>query len=188
VGLQARRVWRRNRQGLLPAPSLWPDALRPLFWPVVLLSLLAALALAVLLVSGRQPAPAPPPQAVPPTAGEPTTTATQPAPVPPPLELDPLVALLQEQDPLSLIAIARPRQAEGLLELELREGFQSLTPALRLQQAEDWQRRARELGYESLALSNARGELLGRSAVVGTGMIVLDGSSGAWRHEAGAAG
>lgn len=188
VGLQARALWRRNRQGLLPAPSLWPEALRPLFWPVVVLILLTALALPVLVVAGRQTAPASSVSARPvlpagtPPAREPVPTAppaTETAPVAPALELDPLVALLQEQDPLSLIAIARPRPAAGLLELELREGFQALTPAQRLRQAEDWQRRARELGYEFLSLSNAQGELLGRSAVVGNGMIVLDGSSGA---------
>jgi hypothetical protein len=196
VALRSRELWRRNRQGLLPAPRLWPASLRPLFWPLVLLSLLAALGLPLLLVSGRPPAraasvtaraeptPEPPPQEVapipsPPPAGEPTDTARPPEPEPPAVELDPLLALLQEQDPLSLIAIARPRPAAGLLELELRNGFQALTPAQRLRQAEDWQRRARELGYESLALRNGRGEELGRSAVVGEGMIVLDESSGA---------
>jgi len=42
--LQARALWRRNRQGDLRRPGFWPKDLAPLFWPL-------ALALAVGLIS-----------------------------------------------------------------------------------------------------------------------------------------
>jgi len=42
--LQARELWRRNRQGDLRRPGFWPKDLAPLFWPI-------ARALAVVLVS-----------------------------------------------------------------------------------------------------------------------------------------
>ena len=50
--LELWQLWRRNRQGLLPLPALWPQALAAWFWPGVLLLALTAL-LTTLLVLGR---------------------------------------------------------------------------------------------------------------------------------------
>ena len=47
--LQARALWRRNRQGDLRRPGFWPKDLAPLFWP---LALALAGGLLVLLVVG----------------------------------------------------------------------------------------------------------------------------------------
>jgi len=43
LGLQ--ELWRRNGQGDLPRPALWPRDLAPLFWPLLLVVALAALLL-----------------------------------------------------------------------------------------------------------------------------------------------
>lgn len=41
--LALQRLWRRNREGELPLPSLWPRDLAPLFWPLLLSAVLALL-------------------------------------------------------------------------------------------------------------------------------------------------
>jgi len=97
------------------------------------------------------------------------------APEPPPrLELDPLLALLAEQDPQHLIASAHPKPAEGLLVLTMKPTYTDLAAASRGRWAERWQERALELGYERLELVNGRQRLLARAALVGSGMILLD--------------
>lgn len=40
LGLKAREVWRRNRDGLLPVPAFWPRRWTRLFWPLVILAAL----------------------------------------------------------------------------------------------------------------------------------------------------
>lgn len=40
LGLKARELWRRNREGTLPVPPLWPRRWPRLFWPLVLAALL----------------------------------------------------------------------------------------------------------------------------------------------------
>ncbi len=50
--LELWQLWRRNREGLLPLPALWPQALAAWFWPGVLLLALSAL-LTTLLVLGH---------------------------------------------------------------------------------------------------------------------------------------
>ncbi len=52
LGLRARELWRRNRQGALPLPRGWPQALAAGFWPLVLVGALALLGLG--LVSGAR--------------------------------------------------------------------------------------------------------------------------------------
>jgi hypothetical protein len=68
----------------------------------------------------------------------------------------------------------RPRPAESLLELELADAFSQLGFGERQRQAEAWRERSAALGYERLALTDRSGRALGRSALVGGGMIVLD--------------
>lgn len=41
--LSLRRLWRRNREGELPVPQVWPQGLAPLFWPLLLSAALALL-------------------------------------------------------------------------------------------------------------------------------------------------
>lgn len=59
--LQARELWRRNRQGDLRRPSFWPNDLAPLFWP---LALALALGLLTFLVVGGAKLIAPGPSGV----------------------------------------------------------------------------------------------------------------------------
>ena len=59
--LQARGLWRRNRQGDLRRPDFWPADLAPLFWP---LALALALGLLTLLVVGGSKLIAPGPAGV----------------------------------------------------------------------------------------------------------------------------
>lgn len=96
-------------------------------------------------------------------------------PEPPPvLELDPLLALLAEDDPEHLIASAHPEPAEGRLVLTMAPAYAGLAPASRGRWAERWQQRARGLGYERLELVDGQRRLLARGALVGSGMILLD--------------
>ena len=205
--LKLRELWRRNGEGDLSVPGFWPQGLAPLFWPLLLAALLALLlALAgqarrglshrgALPAGGAAtggaaetvvaPAPtAPAPVATPagPTAAPLPGTATAPAtePEPPPaLELDPLLALLAEDDPEHLIASAHPEPAEGRLVLTMAPAYAGLAPASRGRWAERWQERARGLGYERLELVDGQRRLLARGALVGSGMILLDpGTSG----------
>ncbi len=64
--LQARELWRRNRQGDLRRPGVWPADLAPLFWP---LALALAVGLLALLVVGGSKLIAPGPAGVGPPAG-----------------------------------------------------------------------------------------------------------------------
>lgn len=196
--LKLRELWRRNGEGDLSVPGFWPQGLAPLFWPLLLAILLAMMvALAGRIWSGlvhpaRPPvaapstslaAPAPAPAADAPAADAPAEPTAPPipspapvvAPEPPPLlELDPLLALLAEQDPQHLIASAHPEPAKGLLVLTMAPRFAGLAPASRGRWAERWQEHARKLGYERLELVDGRERLLARAALVGSGMILLD--------------
>ena len=49
LGLRARELWRRNREGDLSVPAFWPTDLAPLFWPLLL-----AFSLALLVSAGVQ--------------------------------------------------------------------------------------------------------------------------------------
>lgn len=93
--------------------------------------------------------------------------------------IDPLLALLQPADPRGLIRAVREQPARGCLELELAEGFAALAPERQGQQAEAWRGRALELGYERLELTDGSGRLLGRTARVGSGMILLNPAAAA---------
>jgi hypothetical protein len=98
-------------------------------------------------------------------------------PAPPSLELDPLLALLADDDPEHLIASAHPEPAEGLLVLTMKPAFVLPSESTRRRWAERWQERARALGYRRLELVDGSGRLLARGALVGSGMILLDPDS-----------
>ena len=197
--LKLRELWRRNREGDLSVPGFWPQGLAPLFWPLVLAALLAlALALAgqvwrglshrVVRAPGEaavSPPPAPaaqqksPPIAAPTMEAPPPMAVQEPMPVaepetPPPLELDPLLALLAQDDPDHLIASVHPVPAEGRLVLTMAPAYTGLGEASRRRWAERWQQRALVLGYERLELVDGQQRLLARRALVGSGMILLD--------------
>lgn len=123
-----------------------------------------------------------------PSVGEPVdeplaSVPEPPEPAPPPpspeLALDPLLELLTAGEGQALIVAARPRPELGSLVLEIDSAaFLALPPAQRQSQADLWQQRAAELGYDALDLvegNSAAGSsrLLGRQARVGSGMILL---------------
>jgi hypothetical protein len=120
-----------------------------------------------------------------PLAEQPVAPPAEPEPEPEPpaepeparLQLDPLMQLLQNDDPRHLIASVRPQPATGVLELELSPGFARLPEPERRSDADRWLERSRELGYEQLLLVDGMGRPLGRQALVGSGMILLDVSA-----------
>lgn len=135
--------------------------------------------------SGQSPAPAEPAVAAPRTSAaadagraalqsQAPAAADQPAELPQPLlQLDPLLALLANDDPEHLIRSAHPDPAEARLELQLDQGFGALPESRQRQLAQLWLERCEALGYEQLHLLGGSGELLGRRARVGSGMILF---------------
>ena len=93
------------------------------------------------------------------------------------LELDPLLALLSNDDPDGSISSARPHPEQGLLDLELVSTWAGLPLQRRQQQADLWLQRSRELGYERLRLLAPGGNLLAQAARVGSGMVLLEAES-----------
>ena len=198
TGLRLRELARRNRQGELSVPGFWPPSLAWLFWPL-LLALFMALVLALVTAVGpalvrrsdsagapvqelvlAQPAQSRPAQQQL-VQQRPDKQPVPPAPSPPeqapPLAIDPLLALLAEDDPRGCIASARPYPGQGRLELELAPTFLALAGPLRQQQADQWLERSRELGYERLRLLDGSGALLAQAARVGSGMVLLGPAS-----------
>jgi hypothetical protein len=90
------------------------------------------------------------------------------------LELDPLLALLSNDDPDGSISSARPHPEQGLLDLELVSTWAGLPLQRRQQQADLWLQLSRELGYERLRLVAPGGNLLAQAARVGSGMVLLE--------------
>ena len=90
------------------------------------------------------------------------------------LELDPLLALLSNDDPDGSISSALPHPEQGLLDLELFSTWAGLPLQRRQQQADLWLQRSRELGYERLRLVAPGGNLLAQAARVGSGMVLLE--------------
>lgn len=115
-----------------------------------------------------------------PVSGEPPATAAsslQAAEPQPPV--DPLRQALAANDAEGWIAGLDPDPARAALRLELRSGW-GLQPLRRRQaNAEAWQQQALACGYERLTLVDPQGRLLGRSALVGSGMILLNPVAGA---------
>ena len=81
---------------------------------------------------------------------------------------------LASDDSGQLIAAAQTDPAAGRLVLELTAAFNPLGEEERRHWAERWRQRAESLGYEELELRSPTGRLLGRTALVGSGMIVLE--------------
>ncbi len=90
------------------------------------------------------------------------------------LELDPLLALLSNDDPDGCMASARPHPEQVLLDLELVSTWAGLPLQRRQQQADLWLQRSRDLGYERLRLVAPGGNLLAQAARVGSGMVLLE--------------
>lgn len=192
--LRIQELWRRNGEGDLSVPGFWPQALAPLFWPLVLaLALAIAVALPLALIQAAPgplsapklpPGPgveSPPPSAAPaaPVQADGAQVmaaagAEEPAAPPRPvLQLDPLLALLANDDPDHLIRNAHPDPAQARLDLELQPDFVALPEPRQRQLAQQWLERSEALGYEQLQLLGGGGELLGRRARVGSGMILF---------------
>jgi len=98
--------------------------------------------------------------------------AAAPAPAQP-LAIDPLLALLAEDDPRHLIGSAHPDPAADRLVIRLAPAFALLGGSERVAEANRWLARSQALGYERLELVDGAGRLLGRQALVGSGMILL---------------
>lgn len=229
--LRLQRLWRRNREGDLPLPAIWPRNLAPLFWPLLLSAALALLFvlggwLLQLAMASRaalpaatgdapsglrqeRPATAPPARqeaAAPPGAaaagsgpvtprpssqGQAALSGTggvdRPAPAPAgtdedtaaggpaatALQLDPLLELLSQGQDAKWLLAARPDPARSRLSLTLSDAAEALPQAVLLEQAQRWQQRAHDAGYERLELRDRQGHLRGREALVGSGMILL---------------
>ena len=117
------------------------------------------------------------PQPQPALEPEPTLFDFEDPPLPE-LDLNPLLDLfLDGSAPEGLLASATPQPAQNRLVLQVSDAWNSLGPSLRTSIAEDWQQRSRDLGYSSLQLVDGQQTLLGRSARVGSGMILFESKS-----------
>ena len=207
--LRAQELWRRNGEGDLSVPGFWPRNLASIFWPAVLV-LVVAVPLAGLRwwqsahptlpepvpgVVARDgfvpdgvlpetvvpepllPEPLITPQPQPELEPEPTLLDFEDPPLPE-LDLNPLLDLfLDGSAPEGLLASATPQPAQNRLVLQVSDAWNSLGPSVRTSIAADWQQRSRDLGYSSLQLVDGQQTLLGRSARVGSGMILFESNS-----------
>ena len=199
--LRAQELWRRNREGDLSVPGFWPRNLASIFWPLVVVLLVAVpvaglrwwqsahppvaeskpAAVAIdqrvpvaVLPEAVFPEPLITPQPEPAFAPEPTLFDVEDPPLPV-LDLNPLMDLfLDGSAPEGLLASATPQPAQNRLVLQVTEAWISLVPSARTSISEDWQRRSLDLGYTSLQLVDGEENLLARSARIGSGMIVFD--------------
>lgn len=87
-------------------------------------------------------------------------------------QLDPLLALLQAKEGAALVGSIHPLANQGLLQLTPTAAFFELPSGEQQGQANGWQQQSRNLGYDRLELRSTDGHLLGRSALVGEGMIL----------------
>ena len=207
--LRAQELWRRNGEGDLSVPGFWPRNLASIFWPVVLV-LVVAVPLAGLrwwqsahptlpepvpsvvtsdgfvpdgvlpetvVPEPLLPEPLITPQPQPALEPEPTLLDFEDPPLPE-LDLNPLLDLfLDGSAPEGLLASATPQPAQNRLVLQVSDAWNNLGPSVRTSIAEDWQQRSRDLGYSSLQLVDGQQTLLGRSARVGSGMILFESNS-----------
>ena len=100
----------------------------------------------------------------------------QEEPSQPQLSFDPLFELFQDTAvPEGLLLSAKPVPEQDRLLLELSvDVWEQMAVDQRLTLASSWLQSALELDYSSLQLLSEQGELLGRSARVGGGMILFD--------------
>lgn len=207
--LRAQELWRRNGEGDLSVPGFWPRNLASMFWPAVLVLVVAGplaglrwwqsahptLPEPVPGVVARDgfvpdgvlpetfvpepllPQPLITPQPQPALEPEPTLLDFEDPPLPE-LDLNPLLDLfLDGSAPEGLLASATPQPAQNRLVLQVSDAWNNLGPSVRTSIAEDWQQRSRDLGYSSLQLVDGQQTLLGRSARVGSGMILFESNS-----------
>ena len=166
---------------LLPLAGirLWQDHARPAPRPEpVELQRTSALELPVpeLIPAPQRKAvePSPMPEAM---DAEPAVEPSEPEePNQPQLSFDPLFELFQDKAvPEGLLRSAKPVPEQDRLLLELSVGvWQQLPLNQRQTLASSWLQSAFEQDYASLQLVNEQGDLLGRSARVGGGMILFD--------------
>jgi len=97
-------------------------------------------------------------------------------PIQPQLSFDSLFELFQDTAvPEGLLRSAQPVPEQDRLLLELSvDVWAQMSIDQRQTLASSWLQSALELDYSSLQLLNEQGELLGRSARVGSGMILFD--------------
>ena len=199
--LRAEELWRRNREGDLSVPGIWPRNLASIFWPLVVVLLVAVpvaglrwwqsahppvaeskpAAVAIdqrvpvaVLPEAVFPEPLITPQPEPAFAPETMLFDVEEPPLPV-LDLNPLMDLfLDGSAPEGLLASATPQPAQNRLVLHVTEAWISLVPSARTSISEDWQRRSLDLGYSSLQIVDGEEKLLARSVRIGSGMIVFD--------------
>lgn len=93
------------------------------------------------------------------------------SPTPDPL----LLNLMDARDPQSLLLAAEPDPADDLIQLRLAAQVWSTLSSMEQQRlADQWQERLSDLGYERLTLVDVDNHPLGRSALVGNGMILVN--------------
>ncbi|MBC1260148.1 hypothetical protein FQK07_02495 [Synechococcus sp. BSF8S] len=197
--LALRRLWRRQWEGDLPVPPFWPRRQATLFWPALLLALLLlTLGGGVAVQLLRSPSAENPGQASVeslPIAAEGTAAeveATEPSlespavagpdpreaepqePVAPSPGLEAIALPPGFSDDSGLVMAAPESGIAALLELRISQAFKALEEPERQRLAQQWWQQALGLGYERLRLIDSGGAELGRNAVVGGGMILLD--------------
>jgi hypothetical protein len=91
-----------------------------------------------------------------------------------PPTVDPLQQALMAVDPGGWIFAIEPDPARARLLLRLRSGWPALAERQRQASAEAWEQQALAAGYEQLTLLDLQDHLLARSALVGSGMILLN--------------
>ena len=117
------------------------------------------------------------PQPEPVFVPEPTLFDVEDPPLPV-LDLNPLLDLfLDGSVPEGLLVSATPQPAQNQLVLQVSDAWFSLRQSERASISDDWQQRSRDLGYSSLQLVDGQQTLLGRSARVGSGMILFESNS-----------
>jgi len=202
--LAVRRMWRRQWQGDLPTPPFWPRRQATLFWPAALLLALLLLALAGRFAlgqlhppsgerpvemdgSGRSASVVSPPLSIDPVLIDPAFDPAQ-APVearegrrevPPPqatpsADDSPIQLPPGFSDESGLVLAAPTGGGAVVLRLRISEAFKSLPESERQRLAQQWWQQSLGLGYEQLRLLDPSDAELGRNAVVGGGMILLD--------------
>lgn len=145
----------------------------------------------VKVIPSPKPAPVSPPVIAKPTptpVGQPTPAVSpapspRPSPAPPPLKLTPeqtLIARIQDQ-----VAEVSNQYVNGLIQavqanfrasrltVKVGDGWYGLLPAQQDNLANDMLKRAQQLNFVKLEVTDTKGMLLARSPVVGTEMVVL---------------
>lgn len=218
LGLSLREVLRRYREGTLPTPAFWPEALRFLLWPLLLVLAIALPVAGALAFGHHRPHPIPVDGSEPAAVLLPAPSGSLPqAPEQPPASVNDAVAAAGSLAPASpgsvpgssisgpvtpmqapspppraellraqlmrpeaegvLLAVEEDADRLGLV-LSLDPSFATLPESRQESLAALWQELGLNLGYEQLELLDPAGDLLGRSASVGSGMILFTMAAG----------